>query len=105
MKYPLFEPDKNRLKGGRVFGGFYCTDNIDHAIQYANMCQGIPAVYNVTLRENVKSFSHSGDITRLSEGYINSLLSEGYEMVIGKDIRGRIEYVIIDKSALKKIER
>jgi hypothetical protein len=84
-------------KKGRLYGGFYCADNIEHAMGY-----GMPL--RVTLYSGIKTFHKSGDITRLSAEYINSLLNQGYQMVIGKDLFGRIEYVIIDKSAIKSID-
>jgi hypothetical protein len=91
-------------KKGRSYGGFYCADNLTHAMQYANMSGNTPAIFNVMLCENIKTFHKSGDVTRLSAEYINSLLIAGYQMIEGKDLFGRNEYVIIDKSAIKSIE-
>jgi hypothetical protein len=84
-------------KKGRTYGGFYCADNIEHAMGY-----GMPL--RVTLFSGIKTFYKSGDITRLSAEYINSLLNQGYQMVIGKDLFGRKEYVIIDKCVIESID-
>jgi hypothetical protein len=41
-----------------------------------------------------------GSIERLSEQTINQYVADGYGVVYGKDVRGRTEFVVVDKSAI-----
>ena len=47
----------------------------------------------------------TGDITRLSENYINELKKDGVGVVVGKDPRGRTEYAVIDKDAISTVDK
>ncbi|EOI3362023.1 LPD38 domain-containing protein [Aeromonas hydrophila] len=89
-------------KKGRVYGGFYGTSEQDaHQAQaYADMMGGTPTLYDVKIKPGTKVLHKQGDITRLSESYINELVSQGYGMVTGTDPRGQTEHVVIDKSAV-----
>ncbi|MFM5040688.1 LPD38 domain-containing protein [Aeromonas caviae] len=89
-------------KKGRVYGGFYGTSEQDaHQAQaYADMMGGTPTLYDVKIKPGTKVLHKQGDITRLSESYINELVSQGYGVVTGTDPRGQTEHVVIDKSAV-----
>ncbi len=86
----------------RVYGGFYGTSEQDaHQAQaYADMMGGTPTLYDVKIKPGTKVLHKQGDITRLSESYINELVSQGYGVVTGTDPRGQTEHVVIDKSAV-----
>lgn len=92
-------------KKGRVYGGFYGTSEADanQAEGYAGMMGGTPTLYDVKIKPNTKVLNKSGDVTRLSENYINELTSQGYGVVVGKDPRGRTEYVVIDSNAIESV--
>lgn len=89
-------------KKGRVYGGFYGAPRsaLNEAEGYASMQGGTPTVYEVRIKPNTKVLEKNGDITRLSEGYIDTLKKEGIGVVVGKDPRGRVEYAVIDKDAI-----
>ncbi len=89
-------------KKGRVYGGFYATSVADaeQARGYANMSGSDGTVYDVVVAPGTRFLHKEGDITRLSEGQINQWRADGVGLVIGKDPRGRTEYVVIDKSAI-----
>jgi hypothetical protein len=89
-------------KKGRTYGGFYGTSQEDaaQAEGYAGMMGGTPTTYDVKIKPGTKVLNKTGDVTRLSAAYINELVSQGYGMVVGKDVRGRTEYVVIDKEAI-----
>uniref|UniRef100_UPI004048031B LPD38 domain-containing protein n=1 Tax=Rheinheimera sp. TaxID=1869214 RepID=UPI004048031B len=93
-------------KSGRSYGGFYATSeaDIEQAKHYANMGDGVPTVYNINVKPGTKVLNKTGDITRLSETYIDELKSQGYGLVVGKDPRGKIEYVVIDKNVISDIK-
>ena len=92
-------------KKGRVYGGFYAAPESDaaQAVNYANMGVGTPTVYDVRVKPGTKVLNKTGDITRLSEAYINELASQGYGVVVGKSPLGRTEYVVIDKNAIESM--
>lgn len=92
-------------KSGRIYGGFYGTTEAD-AVQaegYAGMMGGTPTLYDVKIKPGTKVLNKTGDITRLSESYINELVSQGYGVVTGKDPRGQTEIVVIDKGAVESL--
>lgn len=92
-------------KKGRVYGGFYATSEADSAQAegYAGMGEGNPTVYNIKIKPGTGVLNKIGDITRLSDTYIDQLVAQGYGLVIGTDPRGRTEYVVIDKDAIQSI--
>jgi GNAT superfamily N-acetyltransferase len=98
----IIREGQKQAKKGRKLGGFYTLDpsEIEQANTYAKMSDGKPTIYDVRIKPGTKTLMKSGDITRLSEGYINQLLGEGYGLVVGKDPRGQTEYVVIDKDAI-----
>jgi hypothetical protein len=93
-------------KQGRKYGGFYLSpvSDLASAEGYARMGDGTPTIYNVNIKEGTKVLQKEGDITRLSESYIQQLTTEGYGLVVGKDPRGRTEYVVIDKNAIESMQ-
>lgn len=92
-------------KKGRVYGGFYGTSEMDaaQAEGYAGMGEGTPTIYDVRIKPGTGVLNKTGDVTRLSESYINELVGQGYGMVVGTDPRGRTEYVVIDKNAIESM--
>lgn len=92
-------------KKGRVYGGFYGTSEMDaaQAEGYAGMGGGTPTIYDVRIKPGTGVLNKTGDVTRLSESYINELVGQGYGLVVGTDPRGRTEYVVIDKNAIESI--
>ena len=92
-------------KSGRIYGGFYGTTEADtaQAEGYAGMMGGTPTLYDVKIKPGTKVLNKTGDITRLSESYINELVSQGYGVVTGKDPRGQTEIVVIDKGAVESL--
>lgn len=92
-------------KKGRTYGGFYGTSEADaaQADGYASMMGGTPTLYSVRIRPGTRVLNKVGDITRLSERYINELVAQGYGVVVGKDPRGRTEYAVIDRAAIESL--
>lgn len=92
-------------KKGSVYGGFYGTSEADSAQAegYAGMMGGTSTLYDVKIKPGTKVLNKTGDITRLSEKYINELTEQGYGLVVGTDPRGRTEYVVIDKAAIDAV--
>lgn len=94
-------------KKGRVYGGFYGTSEMDaaQAEGYAGMGEGTPTIYDVRIKPGTGVLNKTGDVTRLSESYINELVGQGYGLVVGTDPRGRTEYVVIDKNAIESMRK
>lgn len=99
------ESGQKQGKKGRVYGGLYLTDaaHAEQAAEYAKMLGGAPTVYDVVVKPGTKILRKSGDITRLSKADIEKWVGEGYGLVVGKDPRGRTEYVVIDKAAIESM--
>jgi hypothetical protein len=85
---------------GRVYGGFYATEKESEAIAYANMAGEGNTVYEVQLRPDAVVETIEGDITRLSPQKIEEYRARDVDVVVGKDVRGRTEHVVINKGAL-----
>lgn len=92
-------------KKGRIYGGFYTTaaTDISQAVKYANADGVTGSIFDVIIKPDVKIFHKEGDITRLSESYISGLKDQGYGIVVGKDVRGNVEYAVIDKDAISAL--
>lgn len=90
-------------KKGRVYGGLYGTAEQDaaEAAGYANMGGGTPTLYDISIKPGTKVLNKKGDVTRLSESYIDDLEKQGYGLVTGKDPRGRTEFAVISKDAIE----
>lgn len=93
-------------KKGRSYGGFYATDvaDVEQARGYANMNGVNGSVYDVIVAHGTRILHKEGDITRLSARDIEQWVGEGYGMVVGKDPRGRTEYVVIDKAVIVALQ-
>lgn len=95
-------------KKGRVYGGFYTTSKQDagQAEKYAKMMDGgEPTMYNIHIKDGVKIYQTTADVTRLSEVVINELVKEGYGILVGKDPRNYTEWVVVDKNAIQAITK
>lgn len=92
-------------KRGRRTGGFYTTavENADQAEQYARMTGEAGQVLDVVVAPGTRILRIDSDIARLSEDQINEWTGQGYGLVIGRDVRGRTEYVIIDRNAIQSV--
>jgi hypothetical protein len=87
-------------KKGKVYGGFYTTANPEEAADYAAMAQGDNTVYQVQLKPDAVVEQKEGDITRLTPQQINDYVSRGVDVVVGNDVRGRTEHVIVNRDAV-----
>lgn len=85
---------------GRVYGGFYLTTNLEEARAYADMAGGNNTIYEVQIRPNAVVAQREGDITRLSPKMIEDYRNNGVDVVVGKDVRGRTEYVVINQNVI-----
>lgn len=90
-------------KKGRVYGGFYATSKLDEAQGYADMSEG-STVYRVQLRPDAKVETKDGDVTRLTEAAIAEYRNRGVDVVVGKDPRGRTEYVVINEASIAGLQ-
>lgn len=91
-------------RNGRTYGGFYVTEKLEEARGYSKMGEGKPTVYEIDLISNTKIQDIEEDVTRLSPKVIEELRTAGVDVVRGKDIRGRVEYAIINEKAIERFE-
>lgn len=93
-------------KKGRVYGGFYTASGADEAYArgYAEMLED-GAVYRIEVTPGTRVLEKEGDITRLSAAQIDEWVKQDIGIIVGKDPRGKTEYVIIDKKTVRVIEQ
>jgi hypothetical protein len=107
----ILRTGQRQSKRSTPVGGFYMSspEDLAHAEGYAKMrSRGAPpdapvdpTIYDMGVRQGTKVLRINGSTDRLSQDYIKELQSQGYGLVVGKDVRGRTEYVAIDKDALE----
>lgn len=92
-------------KKGRVYGGFYAASEADaaYADSYAASQPDGGMSYDVRIKPGTRVLQKQGDITRLSQSEIDTLVAQGIGVVVGKDPRGKVEYAVIDKSAIEEV--
>jgi hypothetical protein len=101
-KITIFNEGRKQNKDNRKFGGLYghSESDIHLAVNYSKMQSGTPTVYAVHLKPNISILDKEGDITLLSETFINTALDAGHGVVRGKSPTGKIEYAVIDPSVI-----
>lgn len=92
-----FKIASKQNKKGREYGGFY-VGPLDHADQY-------PGSHLSRIEIDPKAnVLVGGMIDRVSVSELKAYLSQGIDMLWGKDIRGLEQGIIINKSAIKKYD-
>jgi hypothetical protein len=99
--------DTKQGKGKTQFGGFYASseERLSDAEGYANMGGKPGAVFNVDLSPGAVVVPYTGDITRISKDTMEAQRAAGADVLVGKDVRGRTEYVVINKDAIQNFAR
>jgi hypothetical protein len=94
-------------KGKTQFGGFYASseERLSDAEGYAGMGSKTGAVFNVDLSPDAVVVPYAGDITRISKDTMEEQRAAGADVLVGKDVRGRTEYVVINKGAIQNFAR
>lgn len=92
-------------KPGRTVAGFYCTPVMGEAAGYAAMGEGVSTVYVVAVSTRAAAFEYQGDITRIPADVAANLLAAGFDVLTGRDPRGRLEVVVINPEAITHLER
>ena len=92
-------------KKNRVYGGLYGTleTDINQATEYSKMGDTDGSVYDLRIKPGTKVLNKAGDITRLSEAFINEQIAAGVGVIYGTDPRGRTEFAVIDKNAIESV--
>lgn len=89
-------------KPGRTYGGFYLTDNTSRpwAEEYARKRNG--NLHGFLIDQNARIFRTEENIDRLSQED-RAIFATKYDLIQGKDLVGRIQYVLLNKNVVKKI--
>jgi hypothetical protein len=105
----VVEPRAGTKQGKKKaqFGGFYASseESVSDAESYANMGSKPGAVFNVDLSPGAVVVPYTGDITRISKDTMEAQRAAGADVLVGKDVRGRTEYVVINKDAVQNFAR
>lgn len=93
---------QKQAKKGRTYGGLYTHTEGDAALAegYSRAEGGSPSLYDVKVKPGTRILNAEGDVTRLSAKRIEELKAQGVGVIVGKDPRGRSEWVVIDKDAI-----
>ncbi|MGB4792040.1 MAG: hypothetical protein WBP35_01840, partial [Lactococcus chungangensis] len=103
----IIRQGQKQAKKNRNYGGLYSTlvKDIAQAENYAKMGDdSVGSIYNINLKPSTKILKKEGDITRLSENFINEQIANGIGAIYGTDPRGRTEIAIIDKNAIQSFK-
>jgi len=90
-------------KKGRSYGGFYLADysSKDWANKYAEGRNGI--VHGFRIDKAARIFVKAdGNIDRLSQAQRDELARD-YDLIKGKDLLGRVQYVLLNGSVVKEV--
>lgn len=99
------EPFKESIKQnkpGRHYGGFYMTEDIGYAKNYVR--QNENALFRITIDvDEERSLNVGSGIERINVDKLEEL-SHDYDLLYGKSITGKEEYVLLNPSIIKKFE-
>lgn len=96
----LFKTAVKQNKKGRDYSGFYMYDESQKlgAQKYANSTTGNLHEIKISRFSKTKTLPN---IERLSKTDLQKYTDEGYDMIKGTDVRGRTEYVLLNKNKVK----
>ena len=86
------------------YGGFYTYDNIGNIISFLKGNK-TSTVYGIKLNDGVEITDYNGSIERLNAEKLQELRDSGVKVIRGKSIVGKTEIIVVDKSAIKSIEK
>ena len=92
---------KKQAKKGKDYAGFYMYDPSLKMGAY-KYGEGIGA-HKINIDKNAKVLD-LGNVERISRAEIQKYKDLGYDMLTGKDVRGRKEYMLLNKGAIKNTE-
>ncbi len=99
--------DVNRLaekqqKRGRNYAGFYLYDETQKsgAETYSN--QTGKGLHRFDIREDA-NILELGNIERVTKEQLEEYRKQGYDLIKGKDVRGRTEYVLLNKDVVVNV--
>jgi len=98
------EPRQSRQGRKGKYGGFYTYDNIKNVISFIKG-NSTDSVYGIKLNDGVQITDYEGSVERLDKEKLDELRSQGVKVIRGKSLVGKTEVIVIDKSAIKSIEK
>lgn len=102
-KIDLNKPGSQQNKKGKSYGGFYLSDESskDWAIDYAKKRNGNLHAFRIDKAARILDMSDTV-IDRLSQKERDEFAKE-YDVVKGKDVLGRVQFVVLNKAVVKEI--
>jgi len=99
----LMRTAQKQNKKGRDYSGFYMYDESQKAgaVTYAEQSSG--NLHSINIKGDAK-IKELGNIERMTKVDLQKYADEGYDVLKGTDIRGRTEYVLLNKKAVKELE-
>lgn len=87
-------------KKNRTYGGFYTAASPNAAAVYAGP-NG--TVHSVEIKPGAKVENTTKDIMRLSQEDRDAYRARGVDVLVGKDVRGQEEHVVLNKDAISAV--
>lgn len=94
----LFRIATKQGKHGREYAGFYMTDKKEEAEHYISSMNG-GCLFEICLSSSAKLLEYGNDITRLKKSDLQEYAKD-YDVMVGKNLFGRKEYVLLNKNAV-----
>lgn len=95
----VLRPAMRQQKRGRNYAGFYMYDqaNKTNAFKY-----GDGYAHGINLKSDAKVAEYPDITDRLSQETLQEYIDKGYDVLKGKDVRGRTEYILLNKNAIQE---
>lgn len=99
----LFRTAIKQNKKGRDYSGFYLYDAVqkEGAATYAKQTGRNLHEFDIAKNSKIKELSN---IERVTKEDLQKYIDEGYDMITGIDVRGRKEYILLNKEKVKNMK-
>lgn len=93
---------EKQQKKGRNYAGFYLYDETQKAGAETYSQQTGKGLHRFDINEDAKILE-LGNIERVTQEQLNEYRKRGYDLVKGTDVRGRVEYILLNKEVVKNV--
>ena len=98
----ITRPAQKQQKKGRNYAGFYMYDESQKSGAETYSDQTGKALHRFDIDANA-NILELGNIERLTQEQILQYKEQGYDLLKGTDVRGRTEYVLLNKDVVKNV--
>ena len=99
----LYRRSEKQNKKNRNYVGFYLYDETQRSGAETYSQQTGRSLHRFDISANARILDLE-NIERVTESQLNEYRSKGYDLIRGVDVRGRTEYVLLNKDIVKGVE-